>query len=566
MKKTIKVVDRQVDTALFNSALKQGKKAHIAHLYASRGLSSVDEMDYKVPLEPSKGFGHMDEAVEIITRAVRDKLKVVIVGDYDVDGATSTAICVRFFRAYGVDVEYLIPSRFKQGYGISKSLVDEVISLNGDLIITVDNGIVAFDAVQYAVDKGLTIIVTDHHAPHIENGVVVLPHAHAVVNPVAHGTFRYPYTCGAGVIFYILHTADKLLSADVKVNWGELIQLVGLATVCDMVPLHYNNRLLVFESIRRIRKNPLPGIQALLEIAGVQSGEIDESSYGFFVGPRINAAGRLNDMSVGVETLLSTDIETARIRAADLQGFNTQRKDIEAGMVETAMKLYDEKGSNPRIRSVVAYKDDWHEGVVGLLASRLRERYAKPVIAMCLSEKDVMKGSARSVDGFNIRDALAEMQFKYPGSIIQFGGHAMAAGLTIPKDSYADFDDKWNRVVDSLWTPALDTTCIWTDGEWLKEWHTLDVVRDIHRSGPWGVGFPEPVYRGQFEIKGVFTMKNAHTKFKLKFHNMIVDAVKFKQTFSGSLSSIDCTFSPSINTWNGTDSIQFMIHHIHLIA
>ena len=564
MSKSIEVLDRKVDMDMYNSLIARGKKPHISHLYAARGLSSVDEMEYKVPLEPSDGMGHMKEAVDIIVKVVRDGLKVVIVGDYDVDGATSTAICMRFFREYGVDVKYLIPSRFKEGYGISRTLVDEALRIDADVIITVDNGVVAFDAVRYAVDKGLTVVVTDHHAAHVESGRVVLPCAHAVVNPVAHGNFKYPHTCGAGVIFYTLHTADKeLRDLGVHIKWGDLIQLVGLATVCDMVPLHYNNRLLVLESLKRVRKTPLPGVQALLEIAGVQSGMIDESSYGFFVGPRINAAGRLNDMSVGVETLLSSSIDEARDRAADLQGLNTQRRDIESEMLDSALGVYDHMGSNPRVKTIVAYKDDWHEGVVGLLASRLKERYARPVIALCLSEKDVMKGSARSIDGFNIRDALSEMKSRYPESIIQFGGHAMAAGLSIPKDSYADFSSKWTEVVESLWTSELDRTIIWTDGEWRREWHNLDSVREILDAGPWGTGFPSPVYRGRFEIKSTFTMKEIHSKFKLKFHNMIVDGVKFRQTFASNPSFIDCTFSPAINRWNGSESIQFMIHHIH---
>ncbi len=559
------IKEREVDVSLLDDLEEVIGNRTVARLYAARGIDA-EQYAFKKKLEHPETMGDFQKAVDIIAQAMQDHKKIAIVGDYDVDGATSTTIAMRFFRAYGVDVFYLIPSRFKQGYGLSAELVDTAKEQGADVIITVDNGIVAFQAVDYAKSLGLTVIVTDHHTPHKENGVTVLPHADAVVNPVAHGEFPYPQTCGAGVIFYVMHGVHRALEQQGKaapVSWTELIQLVGLATVCDMVPLHYNNRLFIKEALKHMRTHPLPGIRALTEVSGAQCAQIREDTLGFYIGPRINAAGRLQDMHIGVETLLSEDFQSAAELAHNLQSLNSHRKSIEHHMLQDALDDLDNDNQWKNKKGIVVYRDEWNEGVVGLVASRIKERYYKPAIALCKTDSGFVKGSARSIEGLYIRESLAEVSSRRPDIIHKFGGHAMAAGLTIHADKVQDFMDVWESVLEEMWEPHWSQKEIGIDGEWGPAWHTMEVVEFLENSGPWGVGCPSPLFICHIEVEKYIVMKERHSKVVGRVAKSLnVEAVKFGWTLDLPPKYLTCTVTPKINEWRGGKEIQLMIQDI----
>jgi single-stranded-DNA-specific exonuclease len=521
----------------------------LQQLYGARGLYRDTELETGLEHLPKPDMKGMAEACVLLANAFEKRQRLLIVGDFDCDGATSTSLAVLGLRALGaVDVDYLVPNRFEYGYGLTPEIVAVAAERQPDLIITVDNGISSIDGVAEASRRGIPVLVTDHHLPGDE-----LPAAAAIVNPNQHGCeFEAKSLAGVGVMFYVLLALRSELqqrgwfnAKRPKPNLAEFLDLVALGTVADVVPLEHINRILVEQGLRRIRAGRCrPGILALLRVAGKETARLVASDMGFAIGPRLNAAGRLDDMSLGIRCLLTEDADAALSLAADLDDLNRERRAIEQSMKDDAMRVLAHLQLDPAAvpSGICLYDPTWHQGVVGILASRIKDRYHRPVIAFADADDEVIKGSARSIAGLHMRDALDLLAKRHPGLLSKFGGHAMAAGMSLAKADYPRFAEAFDAIVAELTTPEQLAAAVYSDGELVVEDLTLERAELLRSAGPWGQNFPEPLFHGRFKLIQQRIVGQRHLKMVLGAEQggeQIFDAIAF---------NIDTTIWPSPTT------------------
>ena len=550
--------------------------AIIQRLYASRGVVSPEQLNLSAGALLKPGFKGMAEAVQILVQGLNEQRSIVIVGDFDCDGATSSALMVHGLRAMGAQkVQYLVPNRFDYGYGLSPLVVEEVASMGGELLVTVDNGISSIAGVAAANARGMQVIVTDHHLPGNE-----VPDAAAIVNPNQHGCdFPSKNLAGVGVAFYLLLALRAALTEAgwfarlgiTAPNMGEYLDLVALGTVADVVAFDANNRVLVHQGLQRMRAGRVrPGIQALIDISQRNQSRLVASDLGFALGPRLNAVGRLDDMAMGVACLLSENLDEARKLAAMMDDLNRERKAIEASMQDEALasltKINISEGELPS--GLVLHQDDWHQGVVGLVASRIKERYHRPVIAFAEAGDDELKGSGRSIPGVHLRDLLEEVDRQHPGVIDKFGGHAMAAGLSLRKSALAPFKAAFEAIVADWVSPELLAGEIVTDGELASIELTLPLAEQLRGAGPWGQSFPEPLFDGEFRIIKQRLVGEKHLKLVLSLDEgrTLIDAIAFNVDLkvwpNGGINQVQLVYKLDINEWQGKQSLQLMVEKI----
>ncbi len=542
----------------------------IDRLYAARGAGPEHrDLSLKHLLPPS-ALPNIDAAVERLAAAVRNGEHILIVGDFDADGATSVALAVRVLRGFGAEqVTYLVPNRFDYGYGLSREIVDLAATYKPDLVITVDNGVASVDGVARATQHGIDVIITDHHLPG-----ETLPAAVAVVNPVLDGSrFASRALAGVGVIYYVLAATRARLLADgwfatqdrVVPNLAEYLDLVAVGTVADVVPLDLNNRILVQQGLARIRAGrACPGVQALIEVAGRPAGRLTSSDLGYTVGPRLNAAGRLEDMRIGIRCLLADSLDEARDFATALDHLNRARRELEQGMVADAEFIVagQLQQGDDRV-GVCLYDPSWHQGVVGIVAGRLKDRLHRPVIAFAdAGTGDEIKGSARSIPGLHIRDLLDDIATSYNGLVPRFGGHAMAAGLTIKRQHFNHFAKIFDRRArQRLSQDALEAIC-YTDGDLGAEEMSLASVDALDAAGPWGQNFPEPLFQGHFELVSQRVVGGAHLKMSLRGEAPgLLDAIAFRRAplTLGNAAQVEIAYRLARNTYGGVSTLQLIV-------
>ena len=545
-------------------------------VYCNRGLHSLNERELKLDgLLPPSQLLHADRAATLLADALANDTRVVVIGDFDADGATSTALVVSVLRQLGArHVDYLVPNRFEFGYGLTPGIVDVASQSGPELIITVDNGISSLEGVALARERGIVTLITDHHLAGRE-----LPAADVIVNPNQPGCqFPSKHLAGVGVIFYIMLALRAELRARdwferrEEVNLAQVLDLVALGTVADVVPLDRNNRILVDQGLRRMRAGQLrPGIRALLEVASRPVSSVVASDLGFAVAPRINAAGRLEDMSVGIECLLSENTADARARAGVLHELNQNRRLIEQDMQADAVTHLEalslEEGAEPPV-AVTLYQGGWHQGVIGILASRIKDRLHRPTIVFADGDGDELKGSARSIAGIHIRDILDAVATRNPGLITRFGGHAMAAGLTLPKSVYPVFASAFLAEVERHAEDVELQAVVETDGELAAEDFELALATELRFAGPWGQRFPEPVFDGRFQVVSQRLVGGKHLKMVLSLpgHSTLLDAIAFnidpRQWPDDAVSEIEIAYRLDVNEFRGKRSLQLMIEHL----
>ena len=534
-------------------------------LFAMRGLTSTDELDYSLAhLAPVGSLENIDDAASLVISHREEK--IIVVGDFDVDGATSTALLLRCLSEFGFkDVEYLVPNRFEYGYGLTPGIVDVAAGRSPSLLITVDNGVSSIDGVARANELGIPVLVTDHHLPGDE-----LPLAAVIVNPNLKGSqFLSRNLAGVGVAFYLMARIGRMLE-DAGQNGAAKIparylDLVALGTVADVVPLDHNNRILVHQGLVRMRAGrAVPGIDALLKQAGRTLSRCVSTDLGFAVGPRINAAGRLEDISIGIECLLTDNAETANEYARILNQINSERRDIEVTMRDQAFKYVDQLGEQRWPDCVCVYDKSWHQGVVGLIAARVKERCHRPVIAFAREDENYLKGSARSIQGVNIRDLLEAVSTVKPGLIEKFGGHAMAAGLTISEASLDAFKIAVAEQMRRLYPSADFSGAIVTDGPLPGTALSLNFARSLRDAGPWGSAFPEPMWSGEFNIVEQRTVGENHLKLRVRpaEGGNIVDAIAFNQAGGVYRGMVQLVYKLDVNEFRGVENPQLVVEQI----
>ncbi|EMQ2875576.1 single-stranded-DNA-specific exonuclease RecJ [Vibrio navarrensis] len=573
-------IQRRPEPAL--SLLPDSVPELLKRIYINRGVTDIAQLDNAAKgLHSYQKLHGIDLAVELLFQAIREQKRIIVVGDFDADGATSSALSVLALRMLGSrNVDYLVPNRFEDGYGLSPEVVDQAIELGAEMIMTVDNGVSSIEGVRYAKQNGLQVLVTDHHLPGAQ-----LPDVDAMVNPNLQScAFPSKALAGVGVAFYLMMALCVHMR---KAGWFaqqgmaepklmELVDLVALGTVADVVPLDENNRILVHQGLQRIRAGKArPGIQALIEVAKRDARRLVAADFGFALGPRINAAGRLDDMSFGVELLLSNNIHAARRMANELDALNQTRKEIEEGMKQEALAFCErlEFGENTELPYGLAlFQRDWHQGVIGILASRIKEKYHRPVIAFADGGDGLIKGSCRSVTGLHMRDALDLIDTQNPGLILKFGGHAMAAGLTIKEADFTRFSHLFDLVVKQELDEAALKGIILSDGELQPEQFSMHTAEMLRSAGPWGQGFPEPVFDGEFKLLHQKLVGEKHLKLMLeplfKGHptNIMVDGIAFNVDLrrwpDASVKTVRLAYKLDINEFRGNQSLQLMVDHL----
>ena len=523
------------------TALPESLDPLLRQIYANRGITSETQLERSL-----KGLLHyqdlngIDVAISLLVEALKLQSRIVIVGDFDADGATSTALAIKALRQMGFQqVSYHIPNRFDDGYGLSPQVVHDVAKKGVDLIITVDNGISSFEGVDVAHEYGIRVLVTDHHLPGHS-----LPQADAIINPnLADCAFLSKSLAGVGVTFYLMTALRAELEKQgwftaqglARPNMADYLDLVALGTVADVVPLDENNRIFVYEGLRRIRAGRCcAGIKALTEVSRKTLSQLVSSDLGFALGPRLNAAGRLDDMSVGVALLLTNDIGVAREIANELDGLNQTRREIEAGMQEEASTIFRQfiTTQDDLPNGLAIYHPQWHQGVVGILASRIKEKLHRPVIAFAPSGDGLLKGSGRSIHGVHLRDALERLNTLNPGLMVKFGGHAMAAGLSLEEDKFPLFQRHFSALMAELVSAEQLQGVILTDGELSDSQLSLPIAEMLREAGPWGQAFPEPLFDGKFTLLQQRIVGSKHLKMMLQPINshVMIDAIAFNVT------------------------------------
>ena len=549
----------------------------LRRLYASRGVSSAGELERSVRgMLPWQQLSGIDKAVALLYRALQEELRIVVVGDFDADGATSTALSVLALRALGCgNVTCLVPNRFDDGYGLSPEVVDQAHARGAQMILTVDNGISSHAGVDRAHELGIPVLVTDHHLPG-----ETLPAAEAIVNPnLRDCTFPSKSLAGVGVAFYLMlalraHLRDQGWFAArglAEPNLAELLDLVALGTVADVVPLDANNRILTWQGLSRIRAGKCrPGIKALLEIANRDAQKLAASDLGFALGPRLNAAGRLDDMSVGVALLLCDNVGEARVLASELDALNQTRKEIEQGMQAEALALCEklERSSETLPGGLAMYHPEWHQGVVGILASRIKERFHRPVIAFAPAGDGLLKGSGRSIQGLHMRDALERLDTLYPGMMLKFGGHAMAAGLSLEASRFEEFQQRFGDLVTEWLDPALLQGEVVSDGPLSPAEMTLEVAEMLRDAGPWGQMFPEPLFDGRFRLLQQRIVGERHLKVMVEpvGGGPLLDGIAFNVDTTiwpdNGVREVSLAYKLDVNEFRGNRSVQLIIDDI----
>ncbi|WP_057832389.1 single-stranded-DNA-specific exonuclease RecJ [Colwellia sp. TT2012] len=572
----------------------------IKQIYASRGMKSAQELELNVArlqgMADDTALMGMDKACQLLHQALLSKTRIVIVGDFDADGATSTALMMVALSLFGsTHHDFIVPNRFEYGYGLTPEIVDIAAKQQAQMIITVDNGISCIAGVKRAKDLGMQVIVTDHHLPGH-----TLPIADAIVNPNQVGcNFPSKALAGVGVAFYLMLGLRKYCrernyfseQGIAEPNIAQLLDLVALGTVADVVSLDANNRILVAQGLKRIRAGQTrPGIQALIEIANKNQQRLVASDFGFAIAPRINAAGRLDDMSYGINCLLATDLSTARVMAAELDELNKTRREIEQGMqveaervmnsVDLVGGLNQESEDKPLPFAIALYQKDWHQGVIGIVAGRLKEKCHRPCIIFANASDDSeqgdnaeIKGSARSIPGLHIRDLLEHIDSQNPGLILKFGGHAMAAGLSIKQKDFTQFKQQFNELAEKWLKPEDLASIILSDGELSADLLTLEFAEQLREAGPWGQNFPEPLFDDTFTIVQQRIVGEKHLKIVVQ-----KDTVQGKQVFDGIAFNVDVKAWPNaqakqvhlayrldVNEFRGKRTVQLMIEDIRVV-
>ena len=548
----------------------------LKRIYASRNIKSSEDLDYSLgSLIPYEELGGIDDAVILLQEMITQKKRILIVADFDADGATSCALAIRGLTAMGAeDVIYVVPNRFEHGYGLSPKIVDVALDHDPDLIVTVDNGISSISGVEHAKKNGIKVLITDHHLPGDK-----LPSADVIINPqLKENKFPSKNLAGVGVIFYILLALRAKLKAE---NWfdeknikypnlANLLDLVALGTISDLVPLDKNNRTMVAHGLKLMRQNKSKvGILAILNQSGRQLSTLTSGDLSFAIAPRLNAAGRLTDMSLGIECLLTDDKENAVEMAKKLNQLNIERRQIQNNMEEQALtefEKYLQDTSKKMPHGICIYNQNWHQGVVGILAANIKEKFNRPVVVFAQEGQGILKGSARSITELHIKDVFDEIARLYPELILTFGGHAMAAGLTIEESQFDRFSDVFNKVVNQyISSDSLEDQCL-TDGELSGDDFSLPLALAIQNAGPWGQSFPEPIFVGQFKILDKRVVGESHLKLKLQSgNNNTLDAIAFNMTdddWPSKLEQIISTYRLGINNYRGHSQIQLFIEHI----
>ncbi|WP_372522278.1 single-stranded-DNA-specific exonuclease RecJ [Sulfuricaulis sp.] len=548
----------------------------LRRIYLARHVTSAQELEQSLDrLIPPTQLKGIDQATALLADALQRQRRILIVADFDADGATSCALALRALRAMGArDVRYLVPNRFEYGYGLTPEIVALAAQQSPELIITVDNGISSLEGVAEARRRGIDVLVTDHHLPG-----ATLPMATMIVNPnQPDDHFPSKNLAGVGVIFYVtlalrarLRESGWFAQQNIpEPNLARLLDLVALGTVADVVPLDYNNRILVAQGLKRINQgNPCAGIAALLRVAGRSPQRVTAMDLGYVVGPRLNAAGRLTDMSLGIECLLTDDCAAAQDMAGKLDALNRERRTIEASMQEQAFaaiaSLHLDMATLPR--GLCLFDESWHQGVIGLVASRIKEHTHRPVIAFAPANDSEIKGSARSVPGLHIRDALDAVAARHPQLLSRFGGHAMAAGLTLLRAHLEAFREAFDEEVSRHLSDSDLQGRIISDGELTGEELTLPVAELLRAAGPWGQGFPEPVFDGCFDVVSQRVVGEKHLKLTLRapHHTKTLEAIAFNRVREGqavTYSRIRTAYKLDVNEYQGYRSLQLIIEHL----
>jgi single-stranded-DNA-specific exonuclease len=554
----VKIVERRFDESTRRALVSAGVHPVLARIYAARQIRSAKELDYELAaLHAPESMKGIADAAALLASMIGKQKGILIIADYDADGATACAVGVRALRAFGARVDYLVPDRFKLGYGLSPELVELAAQMKPDLLVTVDNGIASVEGVARARALGIATLITDHHLPGAE-----LPAAECIVNPNQPGCgFPSKALAGVGVMFYVmLALRAELRKRNLlkgEVNLGMLTDLVALGTVADVVPLDANNRNLVHHGLRRLRSGRgNPGLAALLRAGGRNPGEASGFDLGFVAGPRLNAAGRLADMGLGIECLITDDEANAQRCAQRLDELNRERRRIEAGMLEQALVILE--GLKEERSSF--HSPEWHEGVVGILASRLRERLHRPVVCFARAQDGrTLKGSGRSVPGLHLRDCLDLVSKRAPGVMVRFGGHAQAAGLTIAEAEYPRFAETFERTLDELLPAEARTHTVETDGGLQAEHRSLQLAQLVD-AGIWGQGFPQPLFCDTFTVESQRVVGEKHLKLRLVKDGRRLEAMRF-----GSLDplppSVRAAYRLAVNEFNGLKTVQLNVEH-----
>ena len=547
----------------------------LRQVYLNRGVTQASQLDRTLKNLPDyRSLTGIDQAVVLIKEAIQLDKKILIVADFDADGATSCAVAIRGLRMLGArDIDFVVPDRFKFGYGLTPEIVEVALQSKPELIITVDNGISSVDGVAYAIEKGCKVVVTDHHLPPAQ-----LPNADAIVNPqLLSDEFPSKSLAGVGVIFYVLLALRASLKEEDAFkglpipNLASLLDIVALGTVADVVPMDEVNRKLVHQGLLRIQsKKCVPGITALLTIAKREPERVVSSDLGFAVGPRLNAAGRLDDMSLGIQCLLTDNAQEALAIAEQLDMLNVERRSIEEDMKQDAYNIlasFKPSEDQHQQWGVCLFDKHWHQGVIGILASRIKDKLNRPVIAFATADNGDIKGSARSIPGLHIRDTLDDVASLHPQLLKKFGGHAMAAGMSIAENDLDIFKEAFNQAVKNRLNNQVPDNILLVDGEIPDQEINLTLAETLRQAGPWGQNFSEPVFVGRFKVKNARILAQKHVKLELETLtcNRKIDAIYFNVENPNSvigLSQVSVVYQLDVNTYMGRSSVQLMVKNI----
>jgi single-stranded-DNA-specific exonuclease len=552
----------------------------LRRIYLGRQVTDSQQtqntLRHLLPFEQLKGI---EAAVALLASHLQQQHRILIVGDYDADGATSCALAIRALRAMGaLHVDFLVPNRFEYGYGLTPEIVEVAKQKQPNVIVTVDNGIASIEGVKVARAAGIQVIITDHHLPGNH-----LPDADAIVNPNQPGDhFPSKHLAGVGVMFYVIAALRAHLRAKnwfttqgiAEPNLAEFLDLVALGTVADVVKLDHNNRILVAQGVARMRAGQAcAGIRALIKVSGRDEQKLTSTDLGFFLGPRLNAAGRLDDMSIGIACLLSDDPQLAFEKAQTLDKFNRERRSIEASMREQArahlQKLHLDNDSQLPT-AVCLFDPEFHEGVIGILAGRIKEQTHRPTIVFAQTQDEMIKGSARSIPGLHIRDALDRVATLHPDLLTKFGGHAMAAGLTLRRRDFEDFNRIFNDIVSGMIDDDTLQRVIHIDGELEPQDISLSLAEAIRTAGPWGQGFPEPQFAGKFTLIQKRIVGEHHLKMVLRTENQqLIDAIAFQttdQSWPEQVESVELVYKLDVNDFNGKRTAQLVVEYIEPVV
>lgn len=564
----MKIVAREVNQQAAQQLTQAGINPLLAKLFAARGIENAKQLETSLSgLIPPDKLTHNTQMAKLLADAIVANKKLLVVGDYDADGATATAVAVRGLRSMGAQVDFLVPNRFEYGYGLTPEIValassSQANKVRPDILITVDNGIASVEGVAAANALGLQVLVTDHHLPGD-----ITPNAACIINPNQHGCdFPSKNLAGVGVMFYCLLAlrvelrARGLFAEKPEPNLSELLDLVALGTVADLVKLDDNNRILVEQGLRRIRAGKAcVGVMALLKLAGRDYQKINAQDLSFSVAPRLNAAGRLDDMSLGIACLLSDNTASAQTLAQQLHELNLARREIEADMTDAAQIALDDLQVENQY-SISMYQAEWHQGVIGILASRIKEKYYRPVIAFANAGDGVLlKGSGRSISSLHLRDALDLLSKRMPDLILKFGGHAMAAGLTIKVSDFERFQQGFEAVVACLLTPSDLQAVMQVDGALEHGEMTLEAASTLEAQ-VWGQGFAPPTFCDEFTVINQRVVGEKHLKLRLRKDQTLFDAIYFGTTaFLPDITQV--VYQLQTNQYNGVQSLQLLVRH-----